>query len=120
MVKKILVVDDDPGTLKLVGALLKSKNFDVLFAEDGLDALVKIQNENPDLVVLDVMLPEINGYDICYQLRFNKAFKKVPIILMTTRDQEMSDKIGQKSNIEYMSKPINSKLLFENLDRLLS
>ncbi|MGE0268964.1 MAG: PleD family two-component system response regulator [Candidatus Omnitrophota bacterium] len=119
MTKKILVVDDDPGTLKLVGVLLKSKGFDVLLAEDGLEAMLKIQNEGPDLVVLDVMLPEINGYDICFQLRFNKDYEKIPILLLTKREQEINEMIGQRVNIEYMAKPIDRELFFEKIHQLL-
>lgn len=119
MAKKILVVDDDPGTLKLVSSLLRSKGFDVLSAADGLDAMVKIQKDNPDLVVLDVMLPEINGYDICFQLRFNKDFEKVPILLLTKREQEIDEMIGQRVNIEYMAKPIDRELFFKKIQQLL-
>jgi len=119
MAHKILVVDDEPGTLKLVGSLLKSRNYEVLSAEDGLDALLMIQKEGPDLIVLDVMIPEINGYDICFQLRFNKSYEKIPIILLTKREQEISEEIGHRSNIEYMPKPIDPKVLFAKIERLL-
>lgn len=120
MSTKILVVDDDPATVKLVSSVLVSHGYQTLAAVDGLDALAKIKQEKPDLVVLDVMMPEINGYDVCYQLRFNKEFKKIPIVLLTSRPQELDQKIGMKVDIEYIPKPLNSKLLLKTIEHLLS
>ena len=117
---KILVVDDEPATLKLIESLLNSKGFEVDSAKDGLDALVKIQKSEPDLVILDVEMPEINGYDVCYQLRFNAQYEKIPIILLTKRNQEIDDKIGERVNICYVPKPIDTELLFERIEALLS
>ena len=119
MSKKILVVDDEPATLKLIESLLNSKGYETTLAKDGLESLVSIQKEEPDLVVLDVEMPEINGYDVCYQLRFNAQYEKLPIILLTKRDQEIDEKIGKRVNIAYVPKPINSDLLFETIESLL-
>ena len=116
---KILIVDDDPSTLKLIEGILLVEGYETLRAVDGLDALVKIKTENPDLVVLDIMIPEINGYDVCYQLRFNDEFKKLPIILMTKRKKELDDDIGRKVNIDYVPKPVDPKLLLGKIDQLL-
>lgn len=120
MAHKILVVDDEPATVKLVESLLTSKGYEVSTAKNGLDALVEIQKEAPDLVVLDVMMPEVNGYDVCYQLRFNQEFEQIPIVLLTKRDQEIDDKIGHRVNIEYVPKPIDSDLLLETIQNFLS
>ncbi|HLF17930.1 MAG TPA: response regulator [Candidatus Omnitrophota bacterium] len=120
MSQKILVVDDDVSTIKLVETVLKSKGYGTFSAVDGLDALVKIKTQDPDLVVLDIMMPEINGYDVCYQLRFNDDFKKLPIVLLTKREQELDEKISQKVNIEYVPKPVDSKLLLEKIEKLLT
>lgn len=117
--KKILVVDDDAGARLLVEKILRSQQYDVIFAEDGLEALVKIKQERPDLVVLDVMMPEINGYDVCYQLRFNKDFERLPIILLTVRDQELDSMISDRVNIEYIPKPLNSVHLVKKVEELL-
>ena len=118
--KKILVVDDDLGIVRLVGNLLKNHGYEVCSAMDGLEALVKIKEEKPDLVVLDIMMPEVNGYDVCYQLRFNEEFEHIPIVLLTARRQELDDDLGKKADIEYLSKPVDSKLLFEKIEALLS
>ena len=119
MPKKILVVDDDETTVKLVEKLLLSAAFHVITAKDGLEALVKIKKEKPDLLVLDIMMPEVNGYDVCYHLRFNKEFDKLPIVILTSRSQEMPDSIGQRINIEYVAKPVNTKTLLKKIRSLL-
>ncbi len=119
MAKTICVVDDDPTITTLVESLLKKQGYNVVCASDGLDALVKIKKEHPDLIILDVMMPEINGYDVCYQLRFNKEFEKVPIILLTSREQEIDDELGKRSGIEYLQKPVNAKVLLEKIVSLL-
>ena len=116
---KILIVDDDPSTVKLIEGLLVKNGYETISAADGLDALVRIKTENPDLVVLDIMMPEINGYDVCYQLRFNDEFEKLPIILFTQREQELDEIITKKINIEYVPKPLNTNLFLSTLKGLL-
>ena len=120
MPKKILVVDDDPVSAHLIASTLKSQGFEVASASDGLDALVKIKQESPDLIVLDVVMPEINGYDVCYQLRFNKEFEKIPIILLTERDQELHENIGRSVNIAYAPKPVDIQHFLAQVHNLLS
>lgn len=119
MAKKILVVDDDPVVIKLVETMLKNRGFDVDTAVDGLDALAKIKTSDPALIILDVMMPEINGYDVCYQLRFNDDFKRIPIILLTSRARELDKKISDRSNISYISKPVDANLILKEIEVLL-
>lgn len=120
MAKRILVVDDDYGVIRLVSSILRTQGLEVDSAMDGLDALVKIKKEHYDCVVLDVMMPEINGYDVCYQLRFNKDFEHIPILILTSREQELTPELGQREDIEYLQKPVDSKLLLERIQQLLS
>lgn len=108
MTQKILVVDDEPGTLTFLERVLRKQGYDVVTAVDGLDALVKVRREPPDLVVLDVMMPEINGYDVCFQLRFNRDFEQIPILLITARGQELDPVIGERVNIDYIKKPVDT------------
>ncbi|MFT5169503.1 MAG: two-component system sensor histidine kinase/response regulator [Lysobacterales bacterium] len=120
MNKKILLVDDDPIVVKIIMKLLVNNNYDIDLAKDGLDALVMIKENPPDLVILDVMMPEVNGYDVCYQLRFNDDYKKVPIILLTVRDRELVGDISERVDIEYIQKPIDIKVMSEKIELLLS
>ncbi len=120
MSKKILVVDDDPVVIRLVESILKSNGFEVDKAVDGLDALVKIKKDPPDVVVLDIVMPEINGYDVCCELRFNKEFVQIPILILTETEQEIEESIGKRVNIEFLKKPVDSNLLIEKVKYLLT
>ena len=118
--KKILVVDDDPVVVKLVSELLKTRGFEVLTAADGIDCMVLVKNQRPDLIVLDIMMPEVNGYDVCHNIKFNKDYKEIPILLLTVRDQELDPRIGQMMGIEYMHKPLDREDMFRKINHLLS
>lgn len=117
--KKILVVDDDVAVTKLLESLLTSNGYTVLVAHDGLDGMVQVRKSLPDLIILDIMMPEINGYDVCRDLKFDERFKKIPIIVSTSREQELDPRIGQLMGIDYMHKPVDSKLLLEKIQKAL-
>lgn len=120
MPNRILVVDDDVGNLRLVEGILSSNGYAVIKAINGEEALAKVKSESPDLIVLDVMMPEVNGYDVCYELRFNDNYEKIPIILLTIRSQELGSELSDRVNIGYIPKPIDADLLLEKIDSLLS
>jgi len=114
--KRILVVDDDTAVTKLLEKVLTQNGYDVLVAHDGLDGMVQVRKTTAiDLILLDVMMPELNGYDVCRDLKFDDRFKHIPIILLTSREQELDPRIGELMGIEYVQKPVNSKLLIEKI-----
>ena len=113
--KKVLVVDDDSAVTKLLDGLLTGQGYTVLISHDGLDGMVQVRKNAPDLILLDIMMPEINGYDVCRDLKFDERFKHIPIIVLTSREQELDPRIGQMMGIDYMHKPINSKILLEKV-----
>ncbi len=117
--KKILVVDDDPSIIKLLETVLKANGFEVVVANDGIDAMVQAKNAKPDLILLDVMMPELNGYEVCSHLKFDPQFKNIPIIILTSRDQELDDRIGKLMGIEYMHKPIDRERLLATIAGLI-
>ena len=117
--KKILVVDDDKAVTTLLDGLLSSHGYTVLVAHDGLDGMVQVKKNIPDLIILDIMMPEINGYDVCSNLKFDEKFKHIPIIVLTSREQELDPRIGQLMGIDYMQKPIDSKILLEKIQNAL-
>ena len=119
MPPKILVVDDDPIVIRMVKSFLATHGFEIVWAADGLDALIKIKKEKPQLVILDIMMPEVNGYDVCYQLRFNPDFEKIPIIILTVREKEIDDLISKRSNIDYVQKPVDLQLLLTKVQSYL-
>ncbi|MBF0483103.1 MAG: response regulator [Candidatus Omnitrophica bacterium] len=120
MSKKILVVDDDPVVLKLVSSSLIKEGYEVVEVRDGLDAMRSITDDHPDMLVLDIMLPEINGYDICYNLRFDDKFPKLPVVIITSREHDLDEAIASRVNITVVQKPIDMKLLLEKIHLMLS
>ncbi len=108
--QKILVVDDDQTIVKVIKNILEGEGFDVAIAYDGIDALVQVKEYKPDLIVLDIMMPELNGYDVCHKIKFDSPYKNVPIIIITSRDQEIDPRIGQMMGIGYLQKPLNREV----------
>ena len=117
--QKILVVDDDKAVIALLESLLSGQGYKVSAANDGLDAMVQVRNNIPDLIILDIMMPELNGYDVCGNLKFDERFKHIPIIVLTSREQELAPRISQLMGIGYMQKPIDSKILLEKIQNIL-
>ena len=117
--KKILVVDDDKALTTLLVGVLSSKGYQVLVAHDGLDAMVQVRKFVPDMILLDIMMPEINGYDVCNNLKFDEKYKNIPIIILTCREQELGTKIGQLMGIDYIHKPIDIKVLLGKIKNAL-
>ena len=111
MRRKILVVDDDPSTLKFVAAFLRSHNYDIVAAIDGNEVLPMVEAEAPDMVLLDIMLPGLDGYTICQKLR---EWSGVPVIMLSAL-REVADKVKclELGADDYISKPFS-------LDELLA
>ena len=119
MQQTILVVDDDKSVTAMLSSLLSKQGFTVVEAHDGLDAMVQVRQHVPDLIVLDIMMPEINGYDVCRDIKFDQKLKHIPIILLTSREQELDPRIAKLMGIEYIQKPIDSKVLLEKIQKVL-
>jgi len=117
--KKILVVDDDHVITTLLDGILTAQGYQVHVAFDGLDAMVQVRKILPDLIILDVMMPELNGFDVCSNLKFNEKLKNIPIIILTSREQELDPRIGQLMGIGYMHKPIDTKILLEKVQDVI-
>ena len=104
---KVLVVDDNPNTLSLLFDALEEAKFKVLIAEDGKSVLKRIKYLKPDIILLDVMMPEMDGFETCQHLKANEYSKNIPIIFMTaltdTVDKVKGFKIGA---VDYITKPI--------------
>ncbi len=118
-VRKILVVDDDPLVTRLVKELLKIQGFAVETAKDGIDAMIMVKKEKPDLIVLDIMMPELNGYEVLRALKFSDEYKSIPVILLTAREEELDKRIGQMMDIDYLQKPLNREAFLEKIQKAL-
>ena len=117
--KKILIVDDDRSITTMLQGLLSAPGYTVLVAYDGLDAMVQVKSHLPDVIILDIMMPEINGYDVCSNLKFDEKYKHIPIIVLTSREQELDQRIAKFMGIDYMHKPIDRKILLEKIQNAL-
>lgn len=104
--KRILIVDDEPFIVETVKFSLEQVGFECLEAYDGIEAVKKTREEMPDLILLDIMLPKMNGYKVCRLLKFDEKFKHIPIIMLTARTQEKDRAIGIETGAdEYVTKP---------------
>lgn len=109
---KLLIVDDIAKNIQLVGNILKDQNYDIYFANNGNDALEQIRNINFDLILLDIMMPEMDGFDVCRKLKDNDATKEIPVIFLTAKtDIESISKGFELGGIDYVIKPFNKEEL---------
>ena len=118
--KRILVVDDDPDVAKLLSLLLTGEGFVVSQALDGQEALDKARQEKPDLLILDVMLPKIDGYKVARLLKFDEKFSQIPIIMLTAKIQERDRDLGIEMGAdEYINKPFDNEELIVKVKEML-
>ena len=117
---KILVVDDSPTELRVVSDSLERRGFQVITAMNGDDAIVKAESEQPTLVVLDVVMPKKNGFQVCRQLKRGSATQHIKIILLTSKDQPSDRFWGMKQGADaYLVKPFQEDDLMQNVMRLI-
>jgi DNA-binding response OmpR family regulator len=123
MAKKILIVDDEPYIRMLLEQTLEDfeeQGVELLVAKDGMEALRAIKKEEPDLVYLDVMMPEINGYDICNIAKNTLLLKHVHIVLLTAKGQEFDKKKGLAVGADlYLTKPFDPDYIVEKTEEVL-
>ena len=117
---RILLVDDEPAILKIVAKRLEASGYEVLTAKDGDEALKKVKNENPQLIVLDVMLPKLSGYEVCRWLKSDIRYKKIPVIMLTARAQESDEEFGYACGTDaYVRKPFRAQELLATIKTFL-
>lgn len=118
--KKILVIDDSATTRKVVRVILTQEGFDVIEAKNGIEALARLNEVMPDLVLLDIIMPGMNGYEVLGALKKINSFKNIPIIMLTARDSLMDRLKGKMSaSDEYLTKPFTSASLMEKINKYL-
>ena len=118
--KRILVVDDDEDIVKLVKMYLEHHRYEVITANDGQQGLEKAKTEKPDLIVLDLMLPKIDGYKVCDLLKKDARYAKTPVILFTAKTQGKDIEIGQEVGADaYLIKPFEPEILLAKIKKLL-
>ena len=116
-IKKILVVDDDPVQVKLLTDTLTEKGFEIASSIEASKGLQMAMDQAPDLIILDVMMPIINGYNFCKLLKAQDNKKETPIILLTSRDQKEDIEIGMEVGADaYLTKPVNINELLRTIN----
>lgn len=120
MKPKILVVDDEPDALEVLGFKLREAGFTPIFADDGAGALTAVRAEKPDLIVLDLMLPEIDGLEVCKILRRDPTTATIPILMLTAKAAEMDRVLGLELGADdYVTKPYSPRELVLRIRKLL-
>jgi two-component system alkaline phosphatase synthesis response regulator PhoP len=119
--KKILIVDDEVDLVETVRFPLEMEGFDVLVSYNGEDALSQARKEKPDLIILDLMLPKLDGYKVCRLLKFDERYKHIPILMLTAKTQEKDKILGKETGAdEYITKPFEMDYLMEKVKAYLN
>lgn len=115
MKKKVLIVDDDPSIVEVLKIRLKASGFDPISAANGKEGLKKASEEHPELIILDVIMPEMNGFETCQNLKKDPKTRDIPVIMLTSLSKEKDlDKGLEKGADCFITKPFNSEdLMFE-------
>ena len=118
--KVLLIVDDDPDVVETLKFRLEADNYKIIVAYDGKEALAKARQAMPDLILLDLMLPELDGYKVCRLLKFDEKYRGIPIIMLTARAQEADKTQGIETGADrYMTKPYDYDKLRIQIGELL-
>jgi DNA-binding response OmpR family regulator len=118
--KKILIVDDEVDLVETVRFPLEMEGFNVLVSYNGEDALSQARKERPDLILLDLMLPKLDGYKVCRLLKFDERYKNIPILMLTAKTQEKDKALGMETGAnEYITKPFDLEKLVEKVKAYL-
>jgi CheY-like chemotaxis protein len=118
--RRILIVDDEPNVRKLLRTVL-NKKFTVLEAEDGSQAVNVASMEKPDLILMDIMMPKMDGYTSCYALKSEPSTRSIPVIMLTAIDLRLNLQLSKEIGADgYITKPFNSKDLLDNIAHFLA
>jgi len=117
---KILVVDDEIYIVHILDFSLGMEGYEVVTALDGEQALEKVKNEKPDLIVLDIMMPKLDGYETCKMLKNEDATREIPVILLSAKGRNVDQKIGFEVGADdYITKPFSPRKLVERINAIL-
>ncbi len=120
MTKRILIVDDEPNIVVSLEFLMKREGFDVAVATDGEAALKSVEEKRPDLVLLDIMLPKKNGFEVCQAIRANPAWQEVKVVMLTAKGRDTEVAKGTALGADaYMTKPFSTKDLIAQVRQIL-
>ncbi|PIE40945.1 MAG: two-component system response regulator [Gammaproteobacteria bacterium] len=117
---RILIVDDSPTETYKFREILEKNGFDIMTADNGADGVAVARQEQPDVVLMDVVMPGLNGFQATRQISKSDETKHIPVIIVTTKDQETDKVWGRRQGAtDYLTKPVDEKLLMETINRVL-
>lgn len=117
----LLLVDDEPDLVQMVSVRLKAAGYEVATAYDGQQALEMVRKEPPDLMVLDLMLPKLDGYKVCRLIKFDEKTKGIPVLVFTARAQVEDVTLATECGADaYLTKPFEAKTLLDKIEQLLA
>lgn len=117
---RVLIADDDPQGVELLEAYLSDTGYDVQTSADGEEALAKVQSWQPDLILLDVMMPKISGFEVCKRLRADAGSKSTGVLMITALDQQSDvERAVEAGTDDFVTKPINKNELLKRIRALL-
>ena len=120
MAKKVLIVDDEQDIVETLKLMLETENYECHCAYDGEQGLNKAREIMPDLIILDVMMPVMNGYKVSRLLKFDTRYKDIPILMLTARSQEKDKELGEETGAdEYITKPFDINFVIERVKSYL-
>lgn len=121
MSKKILVADDDIASTRLIATHLKENGYDVVTVSDGQEALRRARLDKPDLVILDLMLPKMDGYRVCRFLKSDDNYHQIPVVIFTSRLDSKSQKEAKEAQADaYLTKPFQLDVFLQTIKALLA
>lgn len=121
MTEKILIIDDDTDTLELVSLVLQKQGYRIVTASNGKQGLREMRQESPDLILLDVMMPDMDGYEVARRLREDPRTAKVPVLMFTAKSQLHDKEVGFQSGADdYLTKPTHPEELKAHIKELLA
>ncbi len=119
MEKTVLIIDDEMSSLNLLSHAMRQKGFKVKTARDGLKGLIIARESNPDLILLDIMLPILDGCQVCRLLKFDSRYKHLPILMVTAKEEDREK--GEQAGCDgFIVKPIDEHILIENMEKILA
>ncbi len=118
--KRILVVEDEESLLKLESILLAAKGYHVTGVVDGVAALAEIAASKPDLVILDVMIPELDGFEVCRRIKASPETSHIPVVMLTAKKSQQDMEYGERMGADaYLTKPFKAAVIMEAVEQLL-
>ena len=120
MAKVILIVEDEPKSLKLIRDLLQGSGYKTIEATDGQKGVELAKSKKPDLILMDIMMPKMDGYTACREIKMDKATRAIPVVMLTSLDFQLNKELGKDVGAdEYITKPVDRQELLDVISQFL-